>query len=148
MALAVLGLSGESVRADSTAVLADVPGWLSSPAWSADGSWRLVEERSGSATGVLIAVWRSDDGVNWERVTVPAAAQVGASQSRTQIEDDGDVMVVGSVSGGVTAFQYISGSWSSTPATLQASTSSTYYPVGLVSDGSNWVVVTWGGYVY
>lgn len=126
--------------AASTPVLSGVEGSLGTPGVLADGSWRVVPEWSSDGGNSLTAVWRSSEGASWERVATPGFP----SQSAVGVADDGSLMVAARQgSTGLFSYRYVAGVWG--PAvSVRISSSGSFAPRFVVSDGSTWVIVTGG----
>ncbi len=155
IALLVFALLGGPIVAAPSA-LADPPGSGSvavsltglpySPTGSVvsvDGGWRLFEERP--ASGLAAAVWRSSDGVNWQRVAVPAATS--EITRKYAIGEDGTVYVLrGYHTPGlywVSLSRFISGAWVNSVIPGTGSGGGTIYAQSISVEGS--VVVAFVG---
>lgn len=107
------------------------------------GGWRMVTE--GTA-----AVWRSADGLAWERVPLPS----GVSTAKVAIDDQGQLLAAYVVPQSfgkyeVRAVRYTNGQWYQ-PIVVTLTPSLAYAPtiVGPLSAGSTWLMVTNGGLWY
>ena len=135
--------------ADGSLVLSGVDGLLARPVVSASGSWRAVLELkpgvvSGGVSnpGQVAGVWRSVDGVSWERVSLPAgwSAPSTASAIGFGVDDDGSVLL----SSHTTMWSYRGGVWSQTSLTGAYG----YYRMSLVSSGDVWVAVDYNSLLF
>ena len=120
--------------------LAGVGNVLGQPVWSPSGSWRAVLESS-------VAVWRSQDGLAWERVPTPDGLG-----SAVAISDTGVLTLARAVYSGswiyTQSLRFVGGDWYGPVAVAAEQYYGSYTPVAVVSDGSKLVVVAWSGYVF
>ena len=111
-------------------VISSVPGPVSSPSMSPNGSWRVVLERS-SVGGPATAVWRSPDGVTWTRIVVPSGT---TAQAAVGVDDSGVVTLArrGDV------VRYVAGVWQS-PVSVYAGSFGYVGPIAVVTNSTNTV---------
>ena len=118
--------------------MSGVSGSLGSMYLSPSGGWRMVEERA--AGNQILALWRSADGLSWERVPMPA--YMYATVTAAGIAPNGDLLVSSYVAlnqNYVQFYRFTNGEWFGPATPGQPGT-----PKWLQSDGSTIVIGTSG----
>lgn len=125
-------------------VLSGVVGALDYPSMSPNGVWRMVEEHL-TNTSLMAAVWRSSDGISWQRVPLPELIE---QPGPIAIGDDGTILVVRSLAAGTVLESAITSSWLFDggewrgPRPVDASGQWNELARVLRSNGNTWMVLT------